>query len=504
MKDKAMASTWIVLTFSLLWVNVCVSCWPSQPFQSRTPKIKVRPDGHFVDPQGRVRMFHGFNKVEKGFPWYPASLLNETRLKLYEDWGFNAVRLGTMWAGAYPAKDQVNQTYMNTLGEIIDKLGNHGMYSILDMHQDVLTSKYKAYDGVPLWLIDMFPEPKHSYPWPLPSISQWAEGYLTEAVSSAFGCLYNNTNGALNYYTDFWKTVARQYMNKDSVLAYELMNEPWAGDIYEDPTLILPGRAGFKNLLPMWDWLADGIRKVDENTIIMYEPVTWAIYLHTEGFGTGFGHVPGGYTYKDRSALSYHYYCQILSPGDDHKPYPHWKQLVCDEVLLEQMFQVIKESINDTGGGGFLTEFGQDTPDSSANHTSTEEMSTVLDHADKNLQSWTYWDSQFFWPNGTVDYNVVKLFSRTYAQAIAGTPTFQKFDFLTGDYTFEYMHDPTINAPTELYVPTLHYPIGFNVTLTPGLKWSYEAKVQRMLITLHSNDIIDGPMVPVSLKIKAK
>ena len=73
------------------------------------------------------------------------------------------------------------------LQSIVSELSSHGIYVILDMHQDVISSRYGHYDGVPRWLIDSLPPPKHAFPWPFEHRpSPWAMGYLTEAVGNAF------------------------------------------------------------------------------------------------------------------------------------------------------------------------------------------------------------------------------------------------------------------------------------------------------------------------------
>lgn len=56
---------------------------------------------------------------------------------------------------------------------------------------------------------------------------------------------------------------------------YELINEPWAGNYFANPTLFVPGVAGAKNLQPMYEKIAKAIRAVDNDTLIFYEPVTW-------------------------------------------------------------------------------------------------------------------------------------------------------------------------------------------------------------------------------------
>ena len=57
-------------------------------------------DPHFYDAEGRVRIFHGANRVQKGFPWYFEDMLaNDGEAELMEELGFNVLRLGWMWTG---------------------------------------------------------------------------------------------------------------------------------------------------------------------------------------------------------------------------------------------------------------------------------------------------------------------------------------------------------------------------------------------------------------------
>ena len=69
--------------------------------------------------------------------------------------------------------------------DTIKLLGSHGIYSLLDMHQDVLSSEFGGYDGAPRWVVNKT-TPNHAYPWPLKKLKAWPEGYVTEAVGQAF------------------------------------------------------------------------------------------------------------------------------------------------------------------------------------------------------------------------------------------------------------------------------------------------------------------------------
>ena len=81
------------------------------------------------------------------------------------------------------------------------------------------------------------PPPTHTPP------STDLYNYL-QAISEHFQCLYNNTADATDRWADFWAFVASQFGDMPSVIGYNYINEPWVGDFFSDPDLILPGRAG--------------------------------------------------------------------------------------------------------------------------------------------------------------------------------------------------------------------------------------------------------------------
>jgi endoglycosylceramidase len=127
------------------------------------------------------------------------------------------------------------------------------------------------------------------------------KGYFDYAVGNAFGRLYNNYDGLLDSFAAFWQQVASRFKGFDNVLGYELMNEPWAGDTWADPTLLIPGNADRKVLGPAWSHVAKAIRKVDKDAMIFFAGVTFDIL-------SGFEDVPEGRDYRNKSVLSYHYY----------------------------------------------------------------------------------------------------------------------------------------------------------------------------------------------------
>jgi endoglycosylceramidase len=214
----------------------------------------------------------------KGFPWYFTDMLSsDDEFELLEKMGVNVVRLGYMWTGAMPSENFFNTTYVDQINAIVEGLGRHGIYTLLDMHEDVLSSKFCLYDGAPLWVVNKS-TPKHEFPWPFKgncSSRGWMKNTLTEAAAHAYQDLYDNHEGMLDDLSDFWARSASYFKDNPWVIGYEIINEPFAGDFYEDPLLLLPGNAGRKNLARMYEAVASSIREHDDEHLIFYEPVTW-------------------------------------------------------------------------------------------------------------------------------------------------------------------------------------------------------------------------------------
>ena len=382
----------------------------------------------------------------------------------------------------------------------------------------------------------------------------WACGYFSEIVSNAFNQLYQNKAGTADYFANFWVEVAKQFKDNPAVLGYELMNEPWTGDIFQDASLLLPGNAG-KNLLePFFNRASDAIRAVDDETLVFWEPVTYSYfvnpgehslldafldaYLKTHNvsiffplleqacgeleeifktdvaampkeiidglltkyfhslnsvdrsslagaaaavdepsiWSPGFSAPPGGPDYLNRTVLSWHYYCWAITDGSD-AVYDPVIRGVCDDLLGPTVFSTVEFRAKELGGSAtFLTEFGECEPNATlTNSTGDIECNFVLDQADLHLQSWTYWDTcqgRVFWDaDGNPVTDLVKVFTRPYPPATAGIPVRLFFNHADRKFEFTFTPDPTITAPTEIFVPPLVYTDGYSVRVSSGVEW---------------------------------
>ncbi|VDO03620.1 unnamed protein product [Rodentolepis nana] len=453
---------------------------------AQLPEVHLDENAQFVDSQGRVLMFHGINSVYKKPPYYDADDVSDKRLDLFRKWGFNVVRLGVLWHPAYPeGPDRLNESYFEAIEMQVDKFAKAGIYVILDMHQDSLSSMFGSYDAIPLWLLKRFSKPPFifKYPWPMRSTpsGDW-EGYTTYACQKAFQDIYDNEKLAWNYWGDFWEEVAKRFKNKTNVLGYELINEPFAGNVYTNPLRAIPAYAGKHNLAPVYDFLVFRIRSVDKRKLIFFEGVTWSVYdamKPTGILGPGFTRVPGA---KDdpeeyrRSVFSYHYYCPLIQFVNTSKPYSFFRRTMCDKFIMPKMFSSVVSVAKRLKSGLFLTEFGICVPDGDPNSINTLECEAVMDGADTRLQSWTYWDApQFFDQDGNPRYATVKSFSRAYPIATAGTPIDLVFNVKNGSGSYAFS---STNLTSEfakkggpiasIFLPIeIHYPRGYCIEITP-------------------------------------
>ncbi|CAJ1339558.1 unnamed protein product, partial [Effrenium voratum] len=462
--------------------------------------ISIDPTGHFVDGDGRVRIFHGVNAVYKESPWLPRGdafsaedSLDAETMDLLQEWGFNVVRLGVMWPGVEPAPGRLDAGYLKNVSRISWELAERGVYTLADLHQD-LGSRYFCGEGVPeAYVEELFrnpgsrmaqvgafpapfaPLPKNASQFPeLPACLQrlFSEYYSTYQVGALFDELYRPGSRLHEGFLRFWSAVAKELKDLPQVLGYELLNEP-SGTCLKDNTELGCKMSGesmpirFDNkveaelLTPLYQAAAEKIRAEGAQQVIFYEATVWP-KLGAEVFpAPALGADP-------QQALAYHIYC---APGDG-KSLP--AGLLCDaaQQIFEHTYFPFLEKHR---LAGFMTEFGA----VAGNAKELTHLSNLLRAADAHWQSWTYWQlkkfkdfttansgESMFMKDGTVEVDKLRTLTRSYAPAIAGRPL--RMDFDSGTRIFELDFMVSVEAPTEIYInEALHYPAGYALNVLP-------------------------------------
>ena len=449
----------------------------------------------FIDGLGRERIFHGVNAVYKIAPWHPVltgmdsnNTLSIEDAKVLASYGLNIVRLGVMWPGIEPgAEGKYDSSYLDACETIVDNLASEGIYAILDVHQDLWHRKYCG-EGVPDWVQAKcaadytgkpFPSPvvQNSYPVDKngnPELDSCLSKsfftyYLAHEVGASFQCLYNNHDDLWTSFGNVWKTIAERFKDKPNVLGYELLNEPWMGDVNRHPHLLLPGETEKKFLEPMYTHLNNMIREVDDKKIIFFEGIT------IDYWPSGFQAAPGPASYNNRQAIAYHIYCM---------PDPNKAEAVLCSGADDAFFAMRRKDSERLGVPTIMTEFGATVSQRGSLH----DLSSLVRQSALHTQSWMYWQYKYYadlttctpsgeslWNNdGTPALDKLAVLTQPYPAAIAGTLDSFEFDdkrantfVLTYSLLTTLPADNTDAATTVVRLnAAMHYPTGLAVSIT--------------------------------------
>jgi endoglycosylceramidase len=128
--------------------------------------------------------------------------------------------------------------------------------------------------------------------------------YTAPEVASAFDALYSNKDGLLDKMMAFWSVVAERFAANENVIGYDILNEPWAANLYTKQSLFLhPTSFDHDILFPVSVEAHNTVRAKDDSHIIFFEAAQFPDTLPFFGGITlpiGFPSTPGGTDYLNR------------------------------------------------------------------------------------------------------------------------------------------------------------------------------------------------------------
>src|ERR1700731_2415004 len=127
------------------------------PTALAAPTGPTLPLGHagrwMTDADGRVVILHGLNQVYKVPPYEPsADGFGDDDAGFLEANGFNAMRVGVIWAAGEPQPLSYDDNYLNLIAQTVATLASHGIVSLLDFHQDLYNEAFQG-EGAPAWAV---------------------------------------------------------------------------------------------------------------------------------------------------------------------------------------------------------------------------------------------------------------------------------------------------------------------------------------------------------------
>jgi endoglycosylceramidase len=238
------------------------------------------------DAQHRQVLLRGVNTNQLG-DYYQADPALESTVPLTEDdfaqmaaVGFDSVRLIVHWSLLEPRRGVFDQGYLGRIQQAVGWAAGHGLYVVLDMHQDAW-GKYIAtapgtacppglqpaigWDGAPQWATITDGQTTCR--------EQLRE--LSPAVGQAFANFWLDRDGIQSELVHTWATLARAFAANPAVAGYDLLNEPHPG--------LTPGATDLTFLGRYYAAAIDAIRAAERSVphgfahIAFVEPMdTWS------------------------------------------------------------------------------------------------------------------------------------------------------------------------------------------------------------------------------------
>ncbi len=190
-----------------------------------------------VDATGRQVTLRGVNVNSLG-DYYQADSTLPTVVPVTDtDWatmaarGFNVVRLLVSWSSLEPRPGHISRSYLRRVHRAVDAARDHGIYSVIDMHQDAWGKAIASPRG-----IECPPGRRPAIGWDgAPAWATLTDGADTctagsredsAAVQSAWDSFYADRDGIMTHLVRVWGAVAREFRADPAVVGYDLLNEP--------------------------------------------------------------------------------------------------------------------------------------------------------------------------------------------------------------------------------------------------------------------------------------
>jgi endoglycosylceramidase len=287
------------------------------PVDEALPRLDVvrGSDPAIVDVTGRQVLLRGVNANNLGDyhqrdPTLPTVLpLDEADFAAMAALGFDVVRLVLSWSELEPEPGAFDQGYVARIRQAVQAAERHGLYTVLDMHQDAWSARATpadetcppglapaiGWDGAPAWA-DRFDGL---------TTCRRDRRELSPAVAQAFTNWLVDRDGIQTALVRTWGRLAREFAAEPAVAGYDLFNEPHPGYAPVATAVTLLGR--------YYDRAIDAVRVAEASVPggfphpVFFEPtVLWS------GLGVD-GTPPPGFTDDPRLVFAPHLYAESIS-----------------------------------------------------------------------------------------------------------------------------------------------------------------------------------------------
>ena len=477
--------------------------------QAGVPSFLSSPGGPYLyDANNRMVLLHGTNVVYKHAPYiaYPDpgkawdfDAYDAVRMRSL---GFNLVRLGIEWQALEPGSGGPNQPKICTKGSPTDPheynraiamrylkhvaatvklLSRYGIYTLLDMHQDVYSSKFRG-EGAPNWAVCTDNQPI------VPSPGRWSNNYANAQLQTAVAHFWSNdvTGDLEGEFDHIWTVVASYFKNDRWVVGYDPYNEPFSTETQ------LAAESTFTSYLECFytgkahaGYLADESTRLncpqdvpDDGVVPSIESVDQhhLIFLEPDIYWVNGGNIPSqlGPMPFPRIVFNFHVYCGDRSPvtGDPTNLLACLQSEETDAAEQDIVRLSMSSEYAPSGPALFMSEFGATS--------SVPLVGFDTEWASLDQVGWAYWAWKYYSdPTGSSaealvladgSYSpTVTVLSRTYPQETAGVASSILFNPFTGGFSMTYTPSLAASGVTSIEIGApAHYHNGWCAAVRGG------------------------------------
>ncbi len=210
--------------------------------------LRAEPDpvsgGRIVDEHGREVLLRGVNVNSFAEYWrgneFPTTFpFAESDAERMSEIGWNVVRLLLSWSRVEPEPGVYDHAYVDQIEGAVRVLARHGVYSIIDLHQDAWTATLAArpdevceppselalgWDGAPAWA---------TFDGDRDRCILGGTRETSPAVVSSWDSFLGNEEGPggvglRTRYAQMLGHLSARFANEPAVAGYDIINEPWA------------------------------------------------------------------------------------------------------------------------------------------------------------------------------------------------------------------------------------------------------------------------------------
>ncbi|MGW0735169.1 cellulase family glycosylhydrolase [Streptomyces sp. NPDC002851] len=424
--------------------------------------------GHrwITDRQGRALVLRGLSTASSakqaadGMPWIAERDVERERRAL----STNFVRFLLQWRKVEPSPGTYDEGYLRDVAERVRWYGKRGYHVMLDMHQD-LYGPATSGNGAPKWATET--DGFRSAPQ-----DPWELGYVEPGTLRAFDHFWGTSDGGRDlrrHYADAWRHVARRFADDDTVIGYDLMNEPWGGSVQGPAFESGP-------LARLYQDTIDAIRSVDRDHWLFVEPsaigANW-------GFATGLPRLtdPRGSGDAARIAYAPHLYPLPMDLGGGYTS----KTREQVDTTLAAWREQTERTARRLGAPVIIGEFGLDVNLPGA-MTYVERVQRMADEMGAGIAYWSNDPGSWApWEGDGKPTRLLPVLDRPYPRAIAGDPVAYVWDAAGKRLTVRWRGRPAVTGGTEIYLPERHFPDGARVS--GGHQESWNPKTRTLTVS---------------------